>query len=469
MKTALGVLATLTMVVGGSCASNEVNTTPNSKPTTAGTVDPCAGRSSDKLDHPKGATGLVSKPTAGQSYVDPVFGTRITRVGNADPAEGTNAIVIALYNSMRGWNADSSQIIAWHRAGARTYEFYQGDTPYAHLGQIVFGGAFSDNTWPADIEHIAWDSENPSVLYYPAYDGKSSRGHPMLMKVTLNWPSTPVVTMVRDFFAECQAHGVSSLMNVLSLGHGQDMSYDGKRLVGLRCGNKDVADGSWNFVYSITDNTILGEGYASSDGYDSPPWPCPTGNCSWRQRNGFVYDKTLVQTGTTVMKNSLEHSTVGYTTAGGYDFVAQVGFDEPNPGSLLLWKLNQAVSNPSTIVGQANGWPYPLHATHPSLSAKDGSGWVAVGMIGSGFGNAGVLDNEIILANAFTGAVCRIAHSRSCDDCPGGKWNYWAETHPQISNDGTRVIFDSDWENSNTVDMYVIDLRVGGSAATSPR
>ena len=463
MKTTLRVLATLTLVVVGSCARNEVQRTSNSKVPTAATVDPCAGRISDKLDHPKGATGLVPKPTAGQSYVDPVFGTTITRIANADPAEGTNAVIIDLYNSMRGWNADESQIIAWNRKLSRGYEFYLGDAPYTHLGTIQFPIISSDNTWPADIEHVVWDSEVPNVFYYPAYDGNSQRQHPMLMKVTTHWPAAPTQVLVRDFYPECIAHGVApTWTGLLSLGHGQDMSYDGKRYVGLRCGNKDVANGSWNFVYSITDNTILGPGYASTDGYDSPPWPCPSGNCSWRSRTQQIYDSSQNQIGTTVMANPLEHSTVGYTLAGGYDFVAQAGFDEPSPGSLLIWKLNQATSNPTTLVGTANGWPYPLHATHPSLSAKDGSGWVAVGMIGSGLGNAGVLDNEIILANAFTGEVCRIAHSRSCDDCPGGKWDYWAETHPQISNDGIRVIFDSDWENSNTVDMYVIDLRVGG-------
>jgi hypothetical protein len=405
--------------------------------------------------------GAVPKPAAGGSYVDPVFGTTITRISNANPADGQNAVISTLYNSMRGWNADGSQIIAWRRAGSRDYMFYNGDPPYGVLGEIQFGKGFAENTWPADIEHVIWDATDPNVLYYPAYDGNSARAHPLLMKVTLGWPSPPVASVVRDFYPECVAHHVAAnMMNVLSLGHGQDMSYDGKRKIGLRCGNKDVANGAWDFVYSVTDNAILGPGYFGQDGYDSPPWPFPSGKGSWRQRNGFIYDVNLVQTGTTVMKNTLEHSTVGYTIAGGYDFVAQAAFDEPaGAGSLIAWRLDQKASTPTTIVGVATGWPYPPHGTHPSLSAKDGSGWVAVGHVGSGLGNTGALDNEIILANVFTGEVCRIAHARTCDDCPGGKWNYWAETHPQISGDGFRVLYNSDFENSNTVDMYVVDVR----------
>lgn len=425
---------------------------------------PCDGRIKDKVSHPMTARA-VPKPAAGQSYVDPVFGTKITRISAADPAEGTSAVISTLYNSMRGWNADGSQIIAWHRGGAKTYEFYQGDAPYARLGRLVFQGTWADQTAPADIEHVVWDSSDPNVLYYPAYDSKSSRKHPVLMKVTLHWPSAPTSALVRDFNAECQAQGITS--QILSLGHGQDMSYDGRRLIGLRCGNSGSLDAKYSFLYSITENRIVG-GYRSIDNADSPPWPCPSGACSWRQRNGWVYDAQSAHSSTTKMANPLEHSTVGRTIAGGYDFVAQSAFDENPAGNLLIWKLNQTIPTPITIVGQATGWPYPVVGSHPSLGAFNGSGWVAVGMIGSGLGTAGVLDNEIILANVDSRQVCRIAHARTRSS-KGGQWGYWSETHPQISADGYRVLFNSDWENSNTVDMYVIDLRPkGGVPAPTP-
>jgi hypothetical protein len=428
--------------------------------------DPCTGRITDKLNHPM-APGAVPKPSPGGSYVDPVFGTTITRISAADPAEGKNAVISTLYNSLRGWNADGSQIIAWHRAGARTYEFYQGDRPYAHLGQIVFGGAFSDWTWPADIEQIVWDTQDPNVLYYPAYDGKSSRVHPLLMKVVLSWPKAPVVSLVRDFAPECAAAGVA--LNPLSLGHGQDMSYEGMRNIGLRCGSTSTGQKRLHFVYSITLNRVVGS-YVSTE--NSPPWPCPSGSCAFRQESKLLYNSSLVQVGTLAMAKAIEHTSMGYTRNGGYDFVAQSAFDERDPGNLIIWKLNQRNPVPTPIISVGRGYPYPRHASHPSMSAKDGSGWIAVGNIGSGLGTAGVLDNEIALANVDTGTVCRVAHARSCDDCPNGAgrgpWVYWAETHPQISNDGWRILFNSDWENSNSVDMYVIDLRRPSSRQQDP-
>jgi hypothetical protein len=425
----------------------------------ASAQSPCDGRITDKSNHPK-TPGAVAKPAAGASYIDPVFKTKITRITNADPAEGEKAVIETLYNALRGWNADGSQIIAWHRAGARTYEFYEGDEPYAHLGQIVFGGTFSDFTGPADIEHIIWDSSDPKVLYYPAYDGKNGRGHPLLMKVTLNWPSRPTITIQRDFEKECASWGAQN-RQLLSLGHGQDMSYDGKGKVGLRCGASGGVMS--DFLYSITDDSIVGNFHFNvTDSLESPPWPCPSGNCSWRQKTATIYNRTMGVLGETKMANSLEHTSVGYTKAGGFDFVAQAAYDEAPAGSLMYWRLDQPNPTPQTLIGRGNGWPYPPSGTHPSLSAKDGSGWISIGNVGSGIGTAGVLDNEIVLANINTGTVCRVAHSRTCSgQCAGGNWKYWGETHPQISNDGYRILFNSDWENSNSVDMYVVDLRPG--------
>jgi hypothetical protein len=90
------------------------------------------------------------------------------------------------------------------------------------------------------------------------------------------------------------------------------------------------------------------------------------------------------------------------------------------------------------------------------LASADGSGWVAVASTGTATG-ATTLDNEVYLGNILTGEVCRVAHSRTKSD--EGSWGYWSETHPQISADGFRILYTSDWLGSSTVDTYVVDLR----------
>src|SRR3989304_2353116 len=96
---------------------------------------PCEWKIKDKLNPPMSA-GAVAKPTAGSSYIDPVFGTLVTRISNAQPAEGTNAVIKTTYSTMRGWNADDSLIMAWHRGGS--YEIYDGDKPYTPPQTIHF-------------------------------------------------------------------------------------------------------------------------------------------------------------------------------------------------------------------------------------------------------------------------------------------------------------------------------------------
>ncbi len=53
-----------------------------------------------------------------------------------------------------------------------------------------------------------------------------------------------------------------------------------------------------------------------------------------------------------------------------------------------------------------------------------------------------------------------MAHSRTEEGRNGGRWDYWAEPHPSISNDGYRIAFNSDWGGSDTVDTYIVDMRL---------
>jgi hypothetical protein len=68
----------------------------------------------------------------------------------------------------------------------------------------------------------------------------------------------------------------------------------------------------------------------------------------------------------------------------------------------------------------------------------------------------GFLDQEIALANAVTGKVCRVAHHRSY--AGEGRWGYWSEPHVGISPKATRLVFASDWGNGVSVYTYVVEL-----------
>jgi hypothetical protein len=108
------------------------------------------------------------------------------------------------------------------------------------------------------------------------------------------------------------------------------------------------------------------------------------------------------------------------------------------------------------IVGEETGYPYPPSGTHISAVAHRAPGWVAVSVVGYDADGRDVLDNELLLADTNTGAVCRIAHHRSKGK--GGPQGYWAEPHAVISPTATRVLFGSDWGGGPTVDTYVVEL-----------
>ena len=153
------------------------------------------------------------------------------------------------------------------------------------------------------------------------------------------------------------------------------------------------------------------------------------------------------------------HASLGRLPTGQDTWNGQV-FD-PGPsgnddiGSLVTWDLTNATSQ--VIIGPKTGWPYPPDG-HISAMAYRQPGWVFVSTFGDTSG-AGLLDEEMLIADTATGAVCRVGRHRSW-----GKDNtqltepYWAEAHTVPSPGGTRAVFASDWGNGATVDAYVLEL-----------
>lgn len=403
---------------------------------------PCDGRITDKLAHPMDPAG-VSKPAPGECYTDPAFGTKVCRISAADPAEGPNAVIKTNYNTTRGWNADGSRLYTWHRGG-RIYEIYEGDEPYTHVQTLrLVGSATTGN--PTDIEHVLWDPIDPNVLYYPSNYSWSGGSVPKLYKVTLDPAGGPeAVTLVRDFSVtepNC-SHSAS-----LSLGHVHDMSISANKMIGLSCGSDAAMIG---FLYSITEDKVYG---VRTGGLGGTPVALQSGTGAYFQATGQVVDVDFNHVRTIPFVNPFEHQSLGL--AAGNDSLNRVNFDEPQNGSLVSYDLGTGAS--TVIVGMANGWGYPPGGTHPSTAAQNGSGWVALSSTGTLPIGQSPLHGELYLGNILTGEVCRVAHMRT--HAKLGVWGYWGEAHPQISADGYRILFGSDWLGSETIDTYVVDLR----------
>ena len=392
----------------------------------------CTDRVSDKLPHPMQA---LVKPVPGQTYTDPAFRTKVTRITQQYGVTGENAVIKPMYSTMPAWNADETLLLLWSRGLGHI--LYWGEPPYPAI-------RFLEPFHPTDIEQILWDPIDPNALYYPT----NYNALPLLIKQTMNPWEARVIHDFRTPPTNCPV----DWGKLLKFGSDpQWMGYGPRKIVGLQCGDR-------KFLYSITEDKVLAFGNAASP--NAPIEGPSEGLCFFE---GYVLDNAFHMIRRLGMVNPGEHASMGRDDRGDtWNAVAYDGTPDV-VGSLVSWVLGSGAMR--VVVGPASGWPYPPSSTHLSAIAVKAPGWVAVGGVGGIPWGQGVLQNELILANTSTGEVCRLAHVRTkagADCGANGKecpWGYWGETHVNISPSGTRVLFGSDWMGSESVDTYVIDLR----------
>ena len=368
----------------------------------------------DKVARPATA---IAKPAVGQSYVDPQFKTTIRRITSV----GTGGVLKPMYSTTQAWNADESYMILYHtgNVGGR-HELYQGKAPYGYVKTL--------NIAPSDLEQVWWHTSDPDVFFYPS--GKT------LMRYHVS-------TNLKDI-----VHTFSDCTGTISADSHGFTSFDSKA-VGLKCSANNRA-----YVYKIDTNQVVSTTTLPADS-DAPIIAASGSLAYW---NGDVYGATLARQYSLNLAYAHEHTSMG-RLANGHDTHNAVSFDGNYVGSLVTRDITARTA--ATIIGPSTGYPYPVSGTHVSALAFKQPGWVAVSGTGDyANGKLGqrVLDNEILLANTNAGgSVCRVAHTRTSGKVYSSN-SYWAEAHASISPRGTRIIFGSDWENSGSVDTYIVEL-----------
>ena len=394
----------------------------------------CAGyRENDLSNRPMPA---LTRPQPGESYQDPMFGSKITRV--TDAGSISSGVMRNLYSTIQAWNADETKMILWHRGDG--HYLYDGMS-YELISRL--------DIIPADIEQIYWSQTNPDTFLYVNVAVGTTVATPagsyrLLGNELIRYSvSNEQHTIIKDFNTQCPNGSVTA-------GNDAQMISDDSNVIGLRCGDQ-------GFSYQISNDkiTVLAE-----DASLAAPQPFPSGNRFYHR--GRVLNENLEVERSLELGAVNEHANLGKLDTG-QDAYFSVGFARNSNdscdgaiGSLVVHDATSA--DCSVLVGPATGYPFTLSGTHVSALANKNPGWVAVSSIGFGVEGDSLLEQELYLANTHDDnrTVCRIAHHRATGR--RGSIGYFAEPHPIISPSGTRILFNSDWNDSGQVDAYVLEL-----------
>lgn len=393
----------------------------------------------------------LSKPNYLEAYVDPAFGSRVTKITDSLVGE----VQKPAYSTMQAWNADESYMLLYRTGSANSGHILLDGHSYEFRQSL--------DITPSDIEQVFWSHSDPDLFYYIS---KRSKDFGKLQQFNI---STNRSTEIADFSTHC-GNGLPNS------GEDVQMHSINDDLFGFNCQQDDGHHIMFSFQLSTGTVITAPIGMGSNWTEFSAPVPAPSGNRFWHQ--GFVLDvdlqKTLHQLD---MENSSEHASIGMTHNRA-DAYYHVGFDSsPNGCDDDLYKgvghlieHNLESGGCRNIISEEQGYPYTTSGTHISAQAYLRPERVAISSIGkksqlSHFTNnipAPPLLSEVYVAQTIPDntKVCRLAHHRSYGKSAvnGGYDAYFGEPHATISPSGTRIVFGSDWYDSGAVDSYVIEL-----------
>ena len=403
--------------LGGMSSPGGASGSPGAMGFPPGPLDLCAGMIQDKAAHPM---TTVAKPAVGVVITEPQFNTKIRRITAVPSGSGSPAIR-PVYSTVSAWNADETRLLLLNVMGGR-HELYDGKS-YAFIRGLV-------ELNPPDVEQIFWHTTDPDILLY--VEGRN------FIRYHVNEARKETVTTF-DFCSGGNPSGGEDPMFT---------SFDSNRF-GLTCGGQV-------FIYDLASNTVIARKALSGN----PAQIAPSGTLAYLSDTGDVTDANLNVVRRLDLNEPFGHASMGRWPTGEDTWNGHV-FDEgpmgmsDDIGSLVTFDMTRGVSK--TIIGPKTGYPYPPDG-HVSAMAYRQPGWVVVSTFGKTSG-AGLLDEEILIADTVSNKVCRVGRHRSW-----GKDNtmlgepYWAEPHAVPSPSGTRIAFASDWSNGATVDTYVLEL-----------
>jgi len=365
-------------------------------------------------------------PGLGQSYIDPAFGSMVTRMSDALRTQngadtGTLTFIVHEYSTMSPFNRDNSRILILHQSYFALYDGtgrYLKDLPL----EIV---ASSEPRWSRRDTNV--------VYYHPFYSNQLKRYD----------TDTDARVLVRTF---------SEYSTISGLGE-SDLSADGDHLV-LVGDHRDV------FVYEIStdtkgpvlDTTGLGnfdDVYITPDNNVLIGWIAVGGG---RFQGVELFDRNMKFL--RQASRSLGHMDVT-RDVNGDEVLVLANAADPQPVCLNgVVRVRLADGSQTCLISL--DWSLSFH-----VSAPDAAGWVIISTFTPKPLSGWVpYANEVLRIKLDGSEVRRLAHHRSRPLDP-----YWYTPRASVSHDGNRLVYSSNYGlptilgyPSDYMDVYLMDL-----------
>ncbi len=352
----------------------------------------------------------MDRPQIGAALTEPDFQTRIEALTDTPSQQAMLPLQVR-----PAWNSDGSYLL-----------FYQ--TGGDDIGHVLYETATASTTPlpinPVDIEEVYWDPTEATLLYY-------------VEDTTLvRYDVSTAQKKVLHRFGDCESvSGVGSLR------------LSSSRMLGQLC---EHSDGDKLIAYDIA----TGEEVRADAVGDEAPQPTPTsGRFVARDAANVVsvLDETLQSTGVRFAIGNDPYVVVE-TTKG--DVLATVMFsDDDLVGSLVTFNLD--TGEPTVVVGEATGYPYPPAGTQLMVSVANNA-LVTFATATVANGEPVALEGELVLVDldAQDMSVQRLAHHRS-DAAKTQIKAVWSTVYPALHPDGNAIAFASDW-GQDRVDTFLL-------------
>ena len=377
-------------------------------------------------------------PAAGGSYIDPVFGTTITRI--SDAANTINADsgqplpwVEAEYSTKSPFNADNSKILVIEFS---YFSLYDGVTLQRIKPLCCEGPIVSASSEPL------WSRADPNVFYFHP----TNPNQPNFNQLKMYNVATDVATIVHTFseYSSISAKGES------------EISYDGDHIV-------LAGDGHQIFVYTISTDTKGPVFDTNGHGGWDAVYISPDNNVliAWltdgtgRYQGEELYDQNMTFLRQVANNSGHKHMT---RDVDGSEVLVQTNSADPTP--ILncqngFVKINLATAQQTCLLQL--DWSLSVHVTAP-----DQGGWVFAETYNSTAAPSPwfTYTNELLQIKLDGTEVRRLAHHRSDSS------TYDGEPRISVSRDGSRFTFNSNMMGSTTdVDIAAASA---GLASMSP-